>query len=120
MTLNTKHYKEKLEEEKALLEKELSEIAAQNPQNKSDWNAREDEHRERADMNMAADIQEDMRERHAISDELEKRLENVRLALEKIEKGGYGMCEIGKEPIEEERLKANPAAQTCKKHLNDI
>ena len=39
-------------------------------------------------------------------------------ALERIEKGTYGICEVGNEEIEEDRLNANPAARTCKAHLN--
>ena len=38
-------------------------------------------------------------------------------ALEKIEKGTYGICETGGEKIEEDRLEANPSARTCKAHM---
>ena len=33
-------------------------------------------------------------------------------ALQKIKAGAYGVCEISGEPIEVERLAANPAART--------
>ena len=37
----------------------------------------------------------------------------------KIEDGSYGTCETGNDhPIEKERLDANPAARTCKAHMN--
>jgi RNA polymerase-binding transcription factor DksA len=36
-----------------------------------------------------------------------------------IEKGAYGTCKICGEKIEEDRLEANPAAQTCKLHMNE-
>ena len=39
-------------------------------------------------------------------------------ALEKMEKGTYGICEVCNKPIEEDRLEANPAAKTCKEHMN--
>lgn len=120
MTLDTQHFKEKLDEEKELLVKELSGLGVQNPQNPADWNIKDGQNRERADLNMTADVHEDMQERHAVSDELEKRLANVNLALKKIEDGMYGACEIGNKPIEIARLEANPAARTCKEHLNDI
>jgi len=71
-----------------------------------------------ADKNIVADRHEDYEGRHAITDELEIRLNNINDALKKIEEGKYGVCEIGGEEIEEDRLEANPSAKTCKKHLN--
>ena len=44
--------------------------------------------------------------------ELEVRLNNVLAALERIEAGTYGLSEASGEPIELERLVANPAATT--------
>jgi|SRR3989344_3294313 len=119
MAFDTGYFKKKLEEELGLLQKELGEIAIRNPKNQSDWNAHEEEHQEKSDLNAAADIHEDMRERHAISDELEKRLSSVSLALKKIKDGTYGICEMCKKKIEEGRLVANSSARTCKKHLNN-
>jgi DnaK suppressor protein len=46
---------------------------------------------------------------------LEKRLEKINKALEKIEKGNYGICEKCLNPIEPERLKIDLAVTTCKK-----
>ncbi|MEK7091498.1 MAG: TraR/DksA C4-type zinc finger protein [Patescibacteria group bacterium] len=42
------------------------------------------------------------------------------MALAKIDAGNYGLCEISQEPIELDRLEANPSARTCKKHLDQI
>ncbi len=50
---------------------------------------------------------------------LETRYRNVVRALEKIDHGTYGICEISGGPIEPERLQANPAARTCLAHLED-
>ncbi|MFA7208651.1 MAG: TraR/DksA C4-type zinc finger protein [Parcubacteria group bacterium] len=44
---------------------------------------------------------------------LEKKLQNVILALSKMEDGTYGVCENCRQEIALERLKANPSAQTC-------
>jgi RNA polymerase-binding protein DksA len=44
---------------------------------------------------------------------LEKKLQNIILALSKMEKGTYGICENCQQEIAIERLKANPSAQTC-------
>ena len=40
--------------------------------------------------------------------------------LKKIEEGSFGVCEINGDKIEEDRLLANPAARTCKKHLGEL
>ena len=40
-------------------------------------------------------------------------------ALEKIEKGEYGTCEVCAAEIEEDRLEANPSARTCKAHVDE-
>ena len=49
--------------------------------------------------------------------ELEIRYNDIKDALDKIEKNKYGICEVSGEEIEEERLIANPAARTCKAHM---
>ncbi|MBI1999220.1 MAG: hypothetical protein HYS74_01010 [Parcubacteria group bacterium] len=119
--IDTAYFKQKLEEEKALLLKELASVGAPNPRNPEDWDAKEsaEEATERADLNTAADIHEETEERHAVTDTLEERLQEVNDALERMVRGKYGICEIGNEEIERERLRANPAARTCTKHLNE-
>ena len=50
----------------------------------------------------------------AVSETLEKKLEEINLALEKIKTGIYGKCENCKnKEIPLERLRAYPAATTC-------
>jgi len=44
---------------------------------------------------------------------LEKKLQSINLALSKMDKGTYGICENCQQEIAIERLKANPSAQTC-------
>ncbi|MBP9710932.1 MAG: TraR/DksA C4-type zinc finger protein [Candidatus Pacebacteria bacterium] len=70
-----------------------------------------------ADPNEAADKQEEYIENRAITDQLEIRYNNIKRALSKIEEGTYGTCEVSGEPIEEDRLEVNPAARTCKEHM---
>ena len=48
---------------------------------------------------------------------LKARLEEVEAALGRIAHGGYGVCRVCSNPIEEARLDANPAAETCMKHI---
>lgn len=113
-------YKTQLEAELAAVEKELRSVATQNPKNPQDWEATEtkmDVMSAVADPNEAADKQEEYVENRAITDQLEIRYNLIRRALSKMAEGTYGVCEISGEPIEPERLAANPAARTCKKHM---
>lgn len=48
---------------------------------------------------------------------LKARKLEVAAALKRIEDGTYGMCEECGEKIEDDRLDANPAARTCKLHM---
>ena len=105
-----------------ILESELKTVGVQNPNNPSDWEAKEtamDTVPSPADPNEAADKMEEYGENRAINDTLEIRYNAVKRALKKIEDGTYGVCEISGEKIEEDRLEANPSARTCKHHMND-
>lgn len=50
-----------------------------------------------------------------VTENLEAQLAKVEAALARIENGNYGSCSMGDE-IEEDRLRANPSADTCMKH----
>lgn len=114
------HLKTKLQAELSRLESELSKIAAQNPNNPLDWQATNGTvATDSADENEVADVMEEFETNTAIVSELEKQYDDVQLALEKIEKGNYGICEISGHPIEDDRLEVNPAARTCKAHINE-
>ena len=118
--IDTKHFKEKLEEEKKILLEELKGLGIENPED-HDWGALSIPAKgaDRADDNIAADYNESFGERSATLGELEIRFQNINDALKKIDEGVYGVCETDNEPIEKDRLEANPAARTCKKHMND-
>ena len=109
-------YKTKLEEEKEQLIAELKTIAIQNAET-GDWVAKPDAITGEADGNVIADTTEEWNERRALMAQLETRYHNVVLALKKFENGTFGICEISDEQIEKDRLDANPAARTCKLHL---
>lgn len=118
MTINTEAAREALIKEKALLEASLSEIATRNPQNPDDWEPRDTPiDVMEADQNEFADRIETRLGNQAEQDLLERRHRDVTRAIEKIDAGTYGICEIASEPIEEDRLTANPAARTCKAHM---
>jgi sigma-B regulation protein RsbU (phosphoserine phosphatase) len=50
-------------------------------------------------------------------DNLMRLVQEVDSTLERMNKGTYGLCEICNEPIEEERLIADPLIRTCLDHL---
>lgn len=115
-------FKSRLETELKVVEKELKTVGVQNPENSNDWEAKETEMdvmNATADENEAADKFEEYTQNRAINDALEVRYNNIKKALEKIEAGSYGTCEIGGEEIEEERLEANPSARTCVAHIGE-
>ncbi len=118
MIVNTEKYKKILLDEKARLEADLSGISVRNPHNPAEWDAKPENETEEADLNVAADIHEEVEERHGVSDALEKELTEVNAALARIEEGTYGTCGVCGAAIEEDRLIANPAAVTCTAHMN--
>ncbi len=113
------YFKDKLEKEKALLEGELATIGRTNPDNPNDWEATSaDMEVDPADENEVADKMEELEENKSILNQLEPQLNEVKAALKRIEDGKYGICEVSGEPIERERLDANPTARTSMKHMN--
>ncbi len=69
-----------------------------------------------ADPTDVADQIEELVTNVPLVEELEARHRDVVSAIERIEAGTYGMCEVSKEHIPFARLEANPAARTCIKH----
>jgi DnaK suppressor protein len=66
----------------------------------------------------ASDIAEKYEEKsdfYSKKEILEKRLENIKKALQKIENGTYGICIKCNNPIEEARLKIDPTTELCRK-----
>jgi RNA polymerase-binding transcription factor DksA len=111
--------KEKLETEKSLLEKGLPSVGRINPDNPADWEARPAEMDTlKADDNEVADTIEEFESNAAVLKQLETRYNNVKDALARMESGTYGVCRVCGKEIEEDRLNANPAADTCKKHMS--
>lgn len=111
----TAKYKALLEAERATLEKELASIGHRVPGAADDWEAVPEKMDVLpSDPNEVADKIEAYEENTAVLKQLEIRWRGVVRALRKIEEGTYGICEISGEPIETERLDANPAARTNK------
>lgn len=116
--MDTSHFKNALLAEQHDLENELADIARFNTETNL-WEASPDtDMMNEIDDNDAADRFEDFEARSAMVTTQQARLTDVKDALAKIEAGTYGICETSGEVIEEARLKANPAARTCKHHMN--
>jgi RNA polymerase-binding transcription factor DksA len=117
--MNTQ-YKTKLEEEKKTLTAELGSLGKHNPENNS-WEATPEtaSPAETADDNSNADRFEDYEEKTATIAPLTARLAQVDGALARLENGSFGKCSVCGNAIEDARLEANPAAETCMAHLEN-
>jgi RNA polymerase-binding transcription factor DksA len=116
--MNTDHFRERLIEEQTTLEAELQSVGRRNPENPNDWEALPQETGQESDPNDAADLITHYEDNTAILKDLEIRYNEVRAALARIENGTYGTCVVSGDPIEEDRLEADPAASTCKEHMS--
>ncbi len=117
LMLDKKKIKAKLETEKDLLMGQLGDMGKLNPET-GEWEAMpEEQHVPEADPNEMADRFEDFEERSSMIRTLEPRLNDILKALKNINKESFGRCEVCKKPIEGDRMEANPAARTCKQHL---
>jgi RNA polymerase-binding transcription factor DksA len=61
-----------------------------------------------------SDQVEEMGNQLAVAEDLKRRLDDVEVALEKIDNGKYGICERCAKPIEEEILDIDPESRLCK------
>lgn len=107
--------KEKLEEQKTALTKELESFAVEDKTLKHNWNAKFP-NREKGNPEEEADDATEFDQMISLEHSLELKLKDVDIALEKIKKGGkskYGICEKCEKKIEEKRLEACPEARLC-------
>jgi RNA polymerase-binding transcription factor DksA len=114
------YFKERLLAEQTSLVEKLGKIAQKSTGEADGWEAKPDQMDEatRADAIDRADYLEEFEERRSTENELSKQLTQVERALAKIEEGTYGICDVSSEPIELERLEANPAATTKAKYAS--
>lgn len=118
-TKDTEHFKQKLLAEKAELETELGGIAKKDPSAVGGWEATSGGMEvDSADDNEVADKLEEYEENSGIANQLENQLKEVKAALDRIDKGAYGTCEVCGQPIEADRLEANPSARVSIKHAH--
>ena len=113
-----KKLKEKLEKEKIEIEKELERFAEKDEKLAGDWDTKFpkwDGDSGSSSLERAADEVEEYSTLLSLEHKLEKRLQDIDLALEKIKKGKYGICEKCGQQISIKRLKFYPEARTCLK-----
>jgi RNA polymerase-binding transcription factor DksA len=115
------YYKELLTKENDQMKEELSKLGIKNPED-GDWGAILGSMNagDKADVNTQADRDEDFLEQANVLGEIEVRYKNITDALYKInhDPEKYGICEKSGQPIEDDRLEANPSARTCKASMN--
>jgi len=111
-------FKEKLKREKDNLEKELSGFARKDLNSANNWQTKYPKFGVglgSQGLEETADEVEEYMSLLPIEANLETRLLDISLALEKIGKGKYGICEKCKKTIGIARLKIFPEAKTCQK-----
>jgi len=117
--METEKYKIKLIEEQKKIEGLLAKLGVADKT--GDWEATPENEMVEQEVQDEADMAErsaDFEERTIKLNSLEERLGDIKKALDKIENGGYGICEVCGSPIEADRLEANPSAMTCKNCMN--
>jgi DnaK suppressor protein len=117
--IDTTSFRTKLDAERARIVSDLELIALYDEMT-GEWSAIPDaEELKESDDNNEADGIEEWNERRATVSALEVTFRNINRALQKISDGTYGICEIGGELIEPERLEFLPTARTCTSHMGD-
>jgi RNA polymerase-binding transcription factor DksA len=113
----TTTYERALREELALLEAELKSVGRINPEDPNDWEPVAGETNiDPAEIEERAGEITDFEDRSSVEFTLEEKYNKVKAALERIASGIYGVCKVCGNVIEESRLLANPAAETCIAH----
>jgi len=117
MMKDDQYFLDKLVAEKEGIENQLKGIAVRNPDRPGFWQAISSE--DDSDMSLngdSAEMLETITEREQLVRSLATRLEEIRMAEERIKEGKGGSCVVCSQPIEEERREADPASVTCRAH----
>ncbi len=115
------NFKKKLLLEKTTLEEELGTIGQPSSSTPGGWEATPGGMEvDAADENELADKLEELEDNAGIVTQLESQLNEVKHALERMDEGTYGLCETCGEPIEKERLEANPSSRISIKHHHEL
>lgn len=122
MAVDLATQKQLLDDERERLQKELGKVARANPAQPGTWDSAFPiaadvmdgiSHADREeDVDRAEEFETNIAEQHA----LEERFHEVLRALGRIADGNYGICAACQNPIPEDRLAANPAAEYDMEH----
>ncbi|PIS39186.1 MAG: hypothetical protein COT33_03295 [Candidatus Nealsonbacteria bacterium CG08_land_8_20_14_0_20_38_20] len=110
----------KLKKEKGEIEEQLKKFAQKDKKLEGNWKTRFPYFGEESGggtLEKAADEVEEYSALLPIEYSLELKLREINLALKRIKKDKYGICEKCRKPIEAERLRAFPEAKICSKCL---
>jgi len=108
--------KNRLKQEKELIEKELKNFSKEDRKLKGNWNTLFpyfDGEIGSAKLEKAAEEVEEYEAKLPVEHALEIKLRDISLALKKIEKDKYGICEKCKKSIDAKRLEICPEARCC-------
>lgn len=106
-----KEVEKKLKAEEARLLLELKKFTQEDKHEKDEFQATWPEMGSKDDENIAeVAMYSDML---SLEKNLEKRIRDVRAALERIQKNKYGICQYCKKEIQEKRLMARPVSSAC-------
>lgn len=119
MTSTQDHYeqsfidaqKKTLTGEKERLEKQLHGMTGDDDFNKDKVQVKWDEMGDKEEDNAVEVAQ--YQDSISLERKLEEQLERINDAIDRIEKGTYGLCEVCGNPIEQQRLGVNPSAVRC-------
>lgn len=111
----TQKLKEGLEQAKSELERELKKIADKDPKMAGDYDTKFPDLGLLQSSDESALRFSEYERTLPLEHAMELRLQAVNQALEKIEKGTYGICEKCGQPIDEKRLEVYPDVKTCTK-----
>jgi DnaK suppressor protein len=109
--------RQKLEKEKTALEEQLKKFATKDQQLEGDWDTRfpklDNNVSGSASLEAAASEVEEYSTLLPQEHSMEIKLQNINMALEKIEKDKYGVCEKCQREIPLERLNVSPESKFC-------
>ena len=112
--MNILHFKDLLLKEQDSLIEAMQTLGQLTQVVPGDWETHVDPNENKElEPDALADKFEEQTTNEGVLDTLESRLKEITDALEKVEKGTYGVCSKCGKKIEEEKLLANPAATTC-------
>jgi DnaK suppressor protein len=112
--MNNLHFKDLLLKEQDRLIEAMSAMGTLSGIVDGDWEVHKQETgANETETNMLSSQYEEESTNEGVLETLEERLNEVTIALGKIDNQNYGKCESCNKNIEEAKLEANPAAKTC-------